>query len=99
MIETFELSGRKLAYARSEYNSTPICERAVEVPVGLALLGQATDGDASVLEVGAVLPHYRAGWPDDAHTVIDLHEEFAGVINADVLTWEPPHVFDLILSI
>jgi SAM-dependent methyltransferase len=39
--------------------------------------------------VGAVLPHYRAGWPHDAHTVIDLHEEYPGVINADVLTWEP----------
>lgn len=90
MTEIFELSGRPFAYERSYYNSTPICERAVEVPVGLALLGQATDGDASVLEVGAVLPHYRAGWPADGHTAIDLHEVYPGVINADVLTWEPP---------
>lgn len=74
----------------SEYNGTRLNERAVEVAVGLALLGQATDGECSVLEVGAVLPHYRAGWPADGHTVIDLHEEYPGVINADVLTWEPP---------
>lgn len=99
MTETFELCGRELVYDRSYYNSTPVCERAVEVPVGLALLGQAGNGEASVLEVGAVLPHYRAGWPADGHTVIDLHEEYPGVINADVLTWEPPHEFDLIISI
>jgi SAM-dependent methyltransferase len=98
-MNTFELAGRCFTYQVSDYNSTTICERAVEVPVGLALLGQATDGEASVLEVGAVLPHYRAGWPADAHTVIDLHEEYPGVINADVLTWEPNNSFDLIISI
>src|SRR4030095_16178990 len=103
-MNTFELSGRCFAYQVSDYNSTTICERAVEVPVGLALLAQATDGECSVpygtsLEVGAVLPHYRAGWPVDGHTVIDLHEEYPGVINADVLTWEPLHQFDLIISI
>lgn len=95
----FELAGRQLAYAKSEYNSTSICERAVEVPVGIFLLEQAQSAGKSALEIGAVLPHYRPGWPEDGHTVIDLHEVYPGVTNADVLTWEPPHLFDLIISI
>jgi SAM-dependent methyltransferase len=99
MSGTYELAGRTFPYQVSDYNGTRQNERAVEVPVGLFLLGQATNGDASVLEVGAVLPHYRVGWPDDGHTVIDLHEEYRSVINADVLTWEPDDQFDLILSI
>jgi SAM-dependent methyltransferase len=103
-MNMFELSGRCFDYQVSDYNSTTICERAVEVPVGLALLAQATDGECAVLEVGAVLPHYRAGWPVDGHTVIDLHEEYPGVTNADVLTWEPSGLsrreqYDLIISI
>jgi SAM-dependent methyltransferase len=114
MILTFELTGKHFCYQESEYNGTSRNERAVEVPVGLFLLGQATDGEASVLELGAVLPHYRAGWPitspaasphgaagggNDGHTVIDLHEVYPGVTNADVLTWEPPQQYDLIISI
>lgn len=99
-MTTFELAGKSFEYAVSDYNSTRVSERAVEVPVGLALLDQGRNSrSTSVLEVGAVLPHYRAGWPADGHTVIDLHEEYPGVINADVLTWEPPHQFDLIISI
>ncbi len=97
IMNTFEVSGRCFDYQVSDYNSTPICERAVEVPVGLFLL--ARDPRADVLEVGAVLPHYRIGWPDEPHPVIDLHEVYRGVINADVLTWEPPHPYDLIISI
>jgi SAM-dependent methyltransferase len=99
MSETFTLAGRTFPYQVSDYNGTRQNERAVEVPVGLFLLGQATNGDASVLEVGAVLPHYRVGWPDDGHTVIDLHEEYPGVTNADVLTWQPGNQFDLIICI
>ncbi len=99
MTLTFDLAGRCFEYAVSDYNGTSRNERAVEVAVGLALLGQATDGEASVLEVGAVLPHYRAGWPADGHTVIDLHEEYPGVTNANVLTWKPSQQYDLIISI
>jgi SAM-dependent methyltransferase len=99
MTDTFILAGRCFEYAVSDYNGTRFNERAVEVPVGLALLGQASNGECSVLEVGAVLPHYRAGWPQDGHTVIDLHEVYPGVTNADVLTWEPNNSFDLIISI
>lgn len=91
-MNTFELSGRHFDYQVSEYNGTRLNERAVEVAVGLALLAQGGD----VLEVGAVLPHYCSA---HAHTVVDLHEEYPGVINADILTWEPPAEFDLIVCI
>jgi hypothetical protein len=75
----------------------------VEVPVALSLLCHARKHDGAVLEVGAVLPHYRPGWPSDGHVCVDLFEPYAGVINADVLTWEPPGApraqFDLIVCI
>ena len=95
----FRLAGRTLVYADHAYNATRVNERAVEVPVALALLCHARACDGAILEVGAVLPHYRALWPCDGHVCVDLFEPYEGVINADVLTWEPSQQFDLIVCI
>lgn len=98
--DLFELAGRKFVYERSEYNSTAINERAVEVPVAIALFGKALWEKKQALEVGAVLPHYVPRKQNyENETIIDLYEVYPGVINADVLTWQPPHPFDLIISI
>ena len=98
-MKTFQLHGRELPYLDHAYNGTRINERAVEVPVGLSLLDTARAERRAVLEVGAVLPHYLPDWPEDGHTVIDLYEEYAGVIQADILTWRPDQMYDLILCI
>jgi len=82
-------------YFSDGYNSTRVNERAVEVSIAMNLVNQA----ARVIEVGAVLPHYIPGWPDCGHEVIDLHEEFPFVTNADVLTHEPDGFCDLVICI
>lgn len=95
MYGTFSFLGQVHPYLADSYNGTRFNERAVEVPVALYLLNHA----AHVLEVGAVLPHYLPGWPLPDHVVVDLYEKYPGVINDDVLSWEPYDTFDLIVSI
>jgi len=95
----FVVNGRSFEYADSDYNCTRQNERAVEVPIAMALLCHARAFDGAILEVGAVLPHYRPGWPSDGHICVDLFEPYPGVINADVLTWQPSQLFDLIICI
>lgn len=82
-----------LAYCEGDYNDARLNERAVEVPIAMQYVAQADP--ARVLEIGAVLPHYMA----HTHIVVDRDEPGAGVINADVLTWEPDRVFDVIVSV
>lgn len=91
----FKFQGGEFSYLHHLYNGTRINERAVEVPLALHLYGKSE----RTLEVGAVLPHYLLGWPQDAHEVIDLHERYPGVINADVLRYEPQDQYDLVLSV
>jgi hypothetical protein len=92
---TFEYNGRVYPYITAEYQSTRKNERAVELPIALHYYNEA----GAVMEVGAVLPHYIPGWPKRAHPCIDLHEQFPAVINADVLTYEPMHMIDLVICV
>jgi SAM-dependent methyltransferase len=77
----------------SRANHAWLTERAVEVPVARAHLADRR-GDR-VLEVGNVLGHYGPV----AHTVVDRHERAPGVINADVLAFDPAGEYDLIISV
>lgn len=80
-------------YFDHPYNGTRINERTVEVPIALHILSRAKNA----LEVGAVTPHYLEDWK---HEVVDLHEEYPGVVNQDILDYEPINKpFDLIFSI
>ena len=92
---TFGYKGRVYPYIDDAYNGTRANERAVEVPIALSYRNQAQ----RVLEIGAVLPHYIPGWPAGRHDCIDLHEEYPGVVNADVLTYKPKGHYDLIICI
>lgn len=91
----FKWNGNIYPYFHGGYNNTRISERAVEVSIAMDKLNQSM----IALEVGAVLPHYIPDWPDLAHTVIDLHEDYPGVTRADVLTYEPESKLDFILCI
>jgi hypothetical protein len=95
----FNLHGLELAYTDARYNTTRQNERAVEVPAGLHLYNKALAAGKSVLEIGAVLPHYLPNWPKNGHTVVDLFEKGRGITNDNVLTWQPPRAYDLIISI
>lgn len=82
-----------LEYLDHPYNVTAANERAVEVPLAAAFLEGVT---GPVLEIGNVLAHYPIAGD---RTVVDLNERGPGVINADVLTWVPPHRFDRIVAV
>lgn len=90
---SFEFSGRSLDLLRHPYHYTWLNERAVEVPIFRELL--RGHSPARVLEVGNVLAHYGRV----AHLVVDRYERAPGVVNEDVVTFEPDRDFDLILSI
>lgn len=92
---SFTLQGQEMEYVDEAYNGTRINERAVEVAVAKHLMAKAE----SVLEVGCVTPHYLPGLPNENHVVVDLHEQFPGVINADVLTYVPDRKVELVMAI
>jgi SAM-dependent methyltransferase len=90
---TFFFDGETYPYFRHHHNATWRNERAVEVPIVTRALAQARGG--AVLEVGNVLRHY--GWSD--HPVVDKFEPGPGVINEDVLDYDPGRALDLIVTI
>jgi SAM-dependent methyltransferase len=92
LLKGFYYNGVFFNFYAHPYNATWTNERAVEVPVFKRLLQTA---NGSVLEVGNVLSHYQS----IEHSVIDLFEEAPGVLNIDVLNYNPTNRYDLILSI
>lgn len=94
---TFFHRGIELPYLYHSYNYASHNMRSVEVPIVcyyLALM-RAQNPNARVLEFGNVLEHYMVrDWP-----VLDIKEKRQGIINADVMAWEPPQRYDLIMSI
>jgi hypothetical protein len=91
--KTFSFEGATLEYFYAKYNITWVTERVLEVPIGLHCLKEA--GSTQTLEVGNVLGHYIK--PE--HTVLDKFERAAGIINQDILEYQPNRSFDLIISI
>lgn len=104
---TFTCMGTEYGYFWHPYNSTYRSERAVELPVALAAL--RAHAGKRVLEVGNVLSHYERC----SHTVLDRYERLDGIVNRlegyepggitlvneDVVAWEPPAQFDLVISV
>jgi SAM-dependent methyltransferase len=89
----FELDGRRYRYFVHPYNATWRNERAVELPVALALLDESRG--ARVLEVGNVLVHYgRRG-----HDVVDKYEPSPDVIALDIVDFRPERPYDVIVAI
>lgn len=93
MAETFTFRGNEYRYFRHVYNSAGQNMRAVEVPIVWEFVrGREWE---NILEIGNVLSHYRSvGWP-----VLDAREKRPGVINADIMAWQPEQPFDRIISI
>ncbi|HEX3272673.1 MAG TPA: hypothetical protein VHR15_18660 [Ktedonobacterales bacterium] len=90
---TFTFQGATYKYLFRRYNSTYGNERAVEIPIAMAEVGKYAED--RVLEVGNVLAHY---YPHH-HQVVDKYERADGVMNADIVDFQPEKRYDLIVSI
>lgn len=90
----FEFDGNKYNYFYSLYGTTWRSERAVEIPIVWKFV-KSCRKDQKILEVGNVLS-YRF---NVSHDILDKYEEIDNVINEDVVNYNPPYKYDLIVSI
>jgi SAM-dependent methyltransferase len=65
----------------------------MEIPIAWDIVRQSKD--KRVLEIGNVLKHYY----DCHHDVVDLWERYPGVINIDILDFNPVQKYDLVISV
>ncbi len=70
-------------------------ERRVEIPVALDFLAAHRADGVHVLEIGNVLHRYT----DDRRTGVDKYEKGPGILNSDVVDFDPPASFDVVLAI
>ena len=89
----FRLQKDTYNYFYHKYNSTWNNERAVEVPIILRMV-EKYHGQ-KILEVGNVLSHYFS----INHDICDKYEKADGVINQDIIDFQPTKKYDLIVSI
>jgi len=90
---TFIFQGKIYRYFYHYYNTTWSNERAVEIPIIWDIYEK--NKGKRILEVGNVLSHYfRVD-----HDIVDKYERAEGVINEDVVNFEPSKKYDLIISI
>jgi hypothetical protein len=89
----FVFAGQRYSYHAHPYNTTWATERTVEVPIALRAVREHPGGD--VLEVGNVLRHYVSS----DHDVVDKYERGEGVINVDILEYDPGRQYALIVAI
>jgi hypothetical protein len=92
---TFTFQGRTYYYFYHPYGTTWKNERAVEIPIILEKIQSYRGG--KILEVGNVLSHYV----HFQHDIVDKYEKANGVINQDVVDFQPAEneKYDLIVSI
>lgn len=83
----FTFNNRMLPYLYARYNKAWKNERAIEIPLFKQILGNTQN--ESILEVGNVLQHYG----QVNHTIVDKYEQAPGVINEDILSFNPGRKF------
>jgi hypothetical protein len=90
---TFTLGGTRYRYLWHPYMTTWRSERAVELPVAWSSVRRVDP--SSTLEVGNVLSNYFGA----RHTVVDKYERAPGVINEDIIDFDPGRRYGLIVSV
>ena len=93
-IEPLKFQGKDYKYFYRWYNYTWINERAVEIPIVCKLINEYKDFE--LLEIGNVLSHY---FDLKNHDIVDKYEKAEGVINQDVIDYQPSKKYDIIVSI
>ena len=91
--QTFNLGGTSFQYFYYPYNATWRNERAVEIPIVWALVKKYKN--KNILEIGNVLSHYFSVNYD----ILDKYEKAKGVINQDIIDFNPKKKYDLIVAI
>lgn len=91
--ESFCVAGRSFPYFVHPHNVTWRNERAVEIPLAIDFLSRCSGRG---LEFGNVLSHYRVS---HGGVVLDKYERTDGVLNLDVVDFDPGRAFDWIVSI
>ncbi len=89
----FSFMGTEYRYLNRGYKLTWLTERGVEIPIVLGYL-EAHRGER-ILEVGNVLNHYSKL----EHEVLDKYEVAPGVLNQDLVEFDPGKKYDLIVSV
>jgi SAM-dependent methyltransferase len=90
---TFIFQGKPYSYFYHWYNVTWTNERAIEIPIIWDVVTEHSE--MRILEVGNVLSHYFSV----DHVILDKYEHAEGVINQDVVNFQPMHKYDLIISV
>ena len=90
---TFTFAEESYPYFRHWRVTTFLNERTIEVPIVTRELARRPG--ASILEIGNVLNQYV----HIPHTVVDKYERASGVLNVDVVDFDPGVQYDLIVSI
>ncbi|MBI5459109.1 MAG: hypothetical protein HY987_05195 [Methanobacterium sp.] len=93
LFRKFTFNGEKYGYFYHEYNEAWGNERSVEIPIIKKYVDEY-DCD-EILEVGNVLSHYFK----TCHDVVDKYEKVDGVINQDVVDYNPKKRYRLIVTI
>ncbi len=90
---TFKFRGETYHYFYHVYNMTWKNERTVEIPIICKVVTKYCG--KRILEVGNVLSHYF----QVNHDILDKYDKTRGLINQDVVDFNPPQKYDLIISI
>jgi SAM-dependent methyltransferase len=90
--ERFGFRGKTLPYAFARYNNSFLNERTVEIAIADHFLAGVK---GRLLEIGNVLAHYG----HTGHTVVDKYENIPGVLNVDIVDYQPEIRFDTVVAI
>jgi hypothetical protein len=89
----FRSPNKKFRYFDHKYNITWANERRIEVP--LIKYYMAKINSSKILELGNVMSHYIKA----KHDIVDEYEYDPGIINVDIMKYNPKKKYDLIISI
>lgn len=92
-LNKFTFKGEKYKYFCHRYNDSWGNERSIEVPIVKKIINNYHCEE--ILELGNVLSHYFK----ICHDVVDKYEKGEGVINQDVVDYNPFKKYKLIISI
>ena len=91
--KSFSFQGNNYNYFHDVINNTWSNERSIEIPIMMEIVNK--NKDKKILEVGNVLSNYFS----IPHDVVDKYEVDEGVINQDIVDYNPAEKYDLIVSI
>jgi SAM-dependent methyltransferase len=94
-LETFQFQGKNYHYLFHRYCTTWKNERCAIIPIAWDIIQTYQKRGKNILEVGNVISHI---YPV-AHDVLDKYEIADGVINKDIVDFQPSKRYDLIISI